>query len=410
MEKKTEALEKFLYRFAPLFYLATVVAVYIRSGKSINNFAFVHWFVTYESGYIKRGLAGTLLQVEWLASAWSIPAASIIHGLSLVILGLFFFSIVIICNKITRLGKAAFFILPVMLTSSCLEVAARYTGYLDQLVFLSIIAAACLLLRKMDYIAILLCASGMLIHESMIVFCVPLLTFFILINIFLSNPYKINSAENRRIAMLLFALVLLLLCLLVLQSYWISVENITRYLTLIYKRNGFWGGPGNMVDVFSKSFIDWHASESPYFLQRVFNPYGFISTVIPLCFANTTLYFLIRDRCEYAAIFCLLASLICMTPVLLFLVAWDYDRIWSYPVILGFIFIWLVAQKMTAVELPRTSAIGLSVSGLLLTLFYVSLPMYLDNVDLVMRWIIFSPIIFMSLCGVFLSFRQERAI
>lgn len=396
-----------MYRFAPLFYLATVIAVYIRSGKSINNFAFAHWFVTYENGYIKRGLAGTLLQVEWLAATLAIPAASIIHSLSLAILALFFLSIVVIGSKITRLGITAFMIMPVALTSACLAVAARYTGYLDQLVFLSIIAAAFLLLRKLDYFAIVLCGLGMLIHESMIVFCVPLLAFFILINTFLSDPYTINSAANKRIAILLVTLVLLLCCLLVLQSYWISVDSITGYLTLIYKRNGFWGGPGNMVDVFSKSFVDWHASESPYFFQRAFSAYGFFSTVLPLLFINTSLYFLLRSRYEQAAVFCLLASLICLTPVLLFLVAWDYDRIWSYPVILCIIFIWLVAQNMAPVELSRTNAIWLSTSGLLLTVFYVSLPMYLDNVDLIMRWIIFSPIIFISFCAVFLSFRQD---
>jgi hypothetical protein len=409
VEKKTEVLERFLYRFAPLFYLVTVIAVYIRSGKSINNFAFVHWFVTYENGYIKRGLAGTLLQVEWLAAALAIPAADIVHCVSLIVLGVFYLSIVVICSKISRLGKTTFIILPVVLTSASLAVVTRYTGYLDHLVFLLIIAAAFLLMHKLDYFAILLCGLGMLIHESMIVFCVPLLVFFILINTFLSGQYKIVSTDNKRTALLLLAMVLLLLCLLILQSYWISIDGITNYLTLIYKRNGFWGGPGNMVDVFSKSFVDWYASESPYFLQRVFSVYGFISTVIPVLFINTTLYFLIRSRYEYATVFYLLASLTCLTPVLLFLVAWDYDRIWSYPVILCIIFIWLVSNKVETAELPRTHAKWLSTSGLFLTLLYVSLPLYLDNVDLIMRWVIFSPILFMSFCGVLISFRQEAA-
>ena len=152
-------------------------ATVLRSWRTPNDFAEAHWLLTYEFGFIKRGLPGQVL--SWFSDAFTLPVTEgLIAGVSLLFSALCLLGLLAIAWRMVQRSHYSANIILICLVFLCspfIVIMSHVNGYYDHIViFLGLISLALVHKGKL-LTAALVCCISMLIHENTLLLTYPAL-------------------------------------------------------------------------------------------------------------------------------------------------------------------------------------------------------------------------------------------
>jgi len=393
----------FLY-LSQVIYVITAASIFFFTYRRSNRYAWSHWLTTYDAGFIKRGLVGALVQVGKLAVYFGVPVVSVIDIFATAILVSLYVTVISICWRIATLSSAGRVLCPFFLTLPLLWVSAFYNGYYDQIVYLFMTGIVFFLLKKKYFVIGLLAAIAILVHESSVFFYFPLLLYWISLQVFLGEKGALLGLCRNPAWWWAVVLPLVVFSILVAyQSWWLSVEGATTYIENIVSRYPeLFRGSDAYIRTFLTPFPEWFDSESPAFFSRLFSLYGFLAAGLPLFLLMTTIYLGLANM-KNALIFCGCSFFLILVPTLLFMVAWDTDRIWTYPVFLALLFIWMLLEMEIEIVFLKATGFVISIVGFLLVVFMIVAMLQINKIIMIRGLLVFSPILILSGANIFLD-------
>ncbi len=323
----------------------------LRGLRRPNDWAEAHWLISYDFGPIKRGLSGTLLKP--LLAAAPAQAAVTITIVSFVITGVLYIVLLALCWSILRrceFSTNAVVVVAAFFTSPFVVMSGHLNGYSDGQIILLSIAAIALALRGRMWPAALFLTAGLLIHETIFVIGLPTVIWAALLR---------SRDERGRVAWGSLAPFLLPVVafgvLFLYQSFVINAAGLEGALITHLKGFPFIEYDQEVIvpRSFAKSFVAHFLAQSPRAWGRVFDP-ALIVAVLPtvivlLLFTREALRAGQAPRGLRST-----AILLPFLPLSLHLIAWDTARIWTCPVVVGLLVVWIACQ---AAEPRRLAAL-----------------------------------------------------
>ena len=328
-----------LERWTRLALVAWAMAVTMaRAVRYPNDFAEAHWLLDYRFGFIRRGLAGTLLSLAssiGLAShsERAVAAASVMALVAFVLLILWAASRVVSSDADPGILFAA---AAIFATSPFVVMTAHFMGYLDHLFLAAAFAAAWLARSGRLWPAAVVAACGVLVHESFVLVGLPLVL------LGASVRPEAGAGARRRAAWPTLALPLLAAAALwASEMFLLDRAALRGQLEARLSSFPFVGGDMNLFVpewLTTGTLAAWR--EQRHALWRHLSDPNLLRLMVP----SATLLVLAaaavsppgsRGRRGLAVAAAALA------PLLLHAVAWDTARIWTYTILAGFGGVWL---------------------------------------------------------------------
>jgi hypothetical protein len=362
----------------------------LRGLRRPNDWAEAQWLISYDFGFLKRALPGTLLE-PFVAGQPASRIETVLSVLSFVILGIFSVVVLKLSFDILRANHystESIFAIAVFLTSPFVVMSGHLNGYFDSLIIMLSCLAILLVLRGHAWAAAGLLTVGLFVHETILVIGFPT----VLWAAWLYQWSELNNSRDlgqkvKTIARFLipFALPLLIFVLLSVYQARLPDSGATSQLLATYlAKFGFIlnGQHIGVAESYVTSFGQYLASESPHFLERVFNP-GFIALILPgllllLVFARNIL----RARSVSPALIVTALIIPCL-PLSLHLIAWDTSRIFTYPLIVAFLIIWTASRFLPVLHSTENHPVlfGLSSIVVIISTLLLRTPLMDHEVD-----------------------------
>ena len=357
-------------------FLILLYTLVFNVGKTLrfpNDWAESHWLMDYRFGFIKRGLAGEIF-------GWLFPKTELsITILSAIILFALYFLFLLISGKEIfkkefEVKKILFYLL--FFSSQYIVFSAHLIGYLDHLVLLFTILTVFLIRKKQIFIASLVAAFSVLIHEISFLILMPISVFTLIISQISSEGFSLKlvvKKENVFQTLQFFSLPLFALLSIFLLHDGESLQHAKVFNYL--KQNSFIEeNPADSVaSGFTKSFSYQWEAQSPHFFQRVFVSTCAIFYGIPML-AMTLFIFNFFDFKKNLYLFLLLIA-VCFCPLLLHAIAYDTYRIWTFPFVMLFLIFWI----LQIYQLPKNEKSPLNIFELFLFTISIIFTLFIPN-------------------------------
>lgn len=338
-----------------------------------NDWAESHWLMDYRFGFIKRGLAGEIFD-------WFFPKTELnITILSAIILFALYFLFLLISGKEIfkkdfEVKKILFYLL--FFSSQYIIFSAHLIGYLDHLVLLLTILAVFLIRKKKIFIASLVAAFSVLIHEISFFILMPISVFALMIFQISTEDFSLKLIVKKgNIFQILKFLCLPLLALLSIFLFHdgeslqhAKVFNYLKQYSFIEENPA-----DSVASGFTKSFSYQWEAQSPHFFQRVFVSTCTIFYGIPML-AMTLFIFKFFDFKKKLDLFFLLIA-VCFCPLLLHAIAYDTYRIWTFPFVMLFLVFWILKMY----QFPKNEKSSLNIFELFLFAISIIFTFFIPN-------------------------------
>lgn len=335
----------------PLYISGLICAFFstlLRAFRWPSDWAEAHWLISYQFGFIKRGLPGTLISPV----TGTPDAETAIRLVSASILFIFCVAVFWICLRSISRSKYSpdsVLVVLVFFTSSYIVMSAHVIGYFDQIIILISIGSCWLVLSDRIWSATVLISTGILVHETIFFVGYPSVLFLAI---------SIQSEDNhatttkillttfiRRYRSIVFVPLLFLVAILVFQSVFLNTAEIGMQIASHLESYDFISENRHVYVAYAltASFSKQLMNQSQYFIRRLLNVEFLIMIVIPL----SLIYFFCWKRVSknrHRQVIRLLMFLVVVFPLILHTVAWDTSRIWTYPLIIGLIGMWSVCE------------------------------------------------------------------
>lgn len=324
---------------ATLLYLHTIS----RSLRSPGHYAATHWLLSWEFGFVKRGLPGELARplfagkgpaeieqiLAWLGAAAFFAASGVLLWASHRLLR----------RWLVQGGEPALAALvAVFLSSPFVVMTAHLVGYYDHFLVIATFAGIALVRRGALVTAAALSAAMLLVHELWCLFGLPIVV-FALVDRSVDDGELSGSALARRLlgrGALLLAPTLLLLVAISLDRAALSPATLDAIRDRIA---GYRVVPERFLDVFGlyhlrNGFLDAFARERAFFWRRLLDP-ELLRLALPsaaLLLVGASGRLVAAGRRALVAPLVLLAA----SPLALHAVAWDEVRNESLVIFHGF--------------------------------------------------------------------------
>ncbi len=389
-----------------------------RAYRVPNDWAEAHWLIGYQSGFIKRGLVGTLLQPFLRRLESPAAAESVIQTCALIVSVLLAVTLLWCCVRIVRQVQRpeALWVCLVFVTSSYWVMAAHLNGYFDHILILLTIAAAAAALRGWSWLGVGLLTVGVFVHETILLLGLPLFLYVRMIQgmavrtsraagtatalsgtatalsgtpmlsplvgsgsfpasagvapdclapTSLTTPLSTSPASMltslltslaaslwARLPTTLRALlpaVFPLLAFAGIAAYHATLEdpNELKMALHLHIREFTFVEGGRSAYVphdFLTPFADFLSKQSGSFGSRISDPGSWLRTVPTVICLLTFAVTLRRTSAPSQRIPTLSMAVLAALPLSLFLIAWDLSRIWTYPIIVAFLLMWVRAE------------------------------------------------------------------
>jgi arabinofuranosyltransferase len=331
-------------------FVWTLAATLWRTHRLPNDYAEAQWLLTWEFGFVKRGLPGTLL--SWFASLTSTRVTpALIAAVALAIFGAYCVAMLLVAVRIARRSEwsaGAVIAGLVFFSSPFLVEQMDVVGYYDVLVLLIGVVSVLLVARDRPWSAAMLQGAALLVHEQSLVLGYPAVVFCTLVRHRHARPT--HRWQNW------FALLLPIAASVALAFVWhvTTTPDVIASYTAHLKQVGF---VGEMRDVWApewlfRSFTESFTAERPMFLDRLADV-RMLRVVLPsvlglFCFA------LEAFAIPIFSIEALGFAAVCLAPQAMHLVAWDTVRIWTYSSATAF----LAASICSEYIRPRRGMVG----------------------------------------------------
>jgi hypothetical protein len=318
-----------------------------------NDFAEAHWLLDYRLGFIRRGLAGDVLRRIAVPFNGSVTEGAIAAAAAIVFVAFCLALLGVVLRILRRTSWAPDAVLACLafLSSTFVVTSAHIFGYLDQAFLLLVTGAAALVLRGRVLPGAIVACLAILVHESALVVGFPA----VILAWWLKGDG--NMASRLRGAWLLLPIAIFVASGATdrMQQDPATQERLTRRLA----RAEFVRGdmhvfvPAWLAEDFSSKFEEnsRHAGE-----RLVSAPqYGRILPTLAALLAVAFLRFRLR-RAD-----AVLVAATAAAPLVLHLVAWDTDRIWTYVLANAFLALWAVAETTPPLDGERRALRALGV-------------------------------------------------
>ena len=322
--------------------VALLLAVYLvtlaRGIGTLHDWQEAHWLLSYDLGFIKRALIGT----GFAALQHALPlysTESLLHASAWVFLLAFYtlyFCIVFMLVKRAGFSLLAVAIGMLFVSSPYIVMAGDLIGYFDNIIAM-LAVLACFLVHKgrIRMVGVTL-AAGVLVHENMLLVGLPSVLVF-------AFAHKIaGSGAGGGTALLgyarhywpLAALPLLsALALYVNQEFLLDAAAARDMITARVGQYSFVQGHGRFFapNALAISFGAHLSNESPCFAMRLTDGF-FVSRIIPVQLAILAFYWCSTAAAKWKRTQFVMALSSALLPLAMHIIAFDVERIWTYPV------------------------------------------------------------------------------
>jgi hypothetical protein len=317
----------------------------LRALRWPNDWTEAHWLISYEFGFIKRALPGTLISpfVDFES------AELVIKIVSAIFLVLFILLLVWICYRVFAKQFNSVLVALLFLTSPYIVMSGHLNGYYDNIVMIISILACQLVMREKIWSASILLAIGMFVHETILLVGLPSVVFIA----FIKHVKNGKATSFRRLfegfifryKMLLAIPLLVFICIIVYQLKFMDSGIIKDSITTHLSQFKFIEGDRNfhVPSEFTTSFIWYLKNQSPEFFNRIFEKTYLVQIGLPLSVLLVTCWHRLREITVNRTIFFSLVIIIAL-PLSLHLVAWDTSRIWTYPLVVSMLALWGLSE------------------------------------------------------------------
>jgi hypothetical protein len=331
----------------------TLLVTVLRALRLPNDWAVSHWLINYyELGFIKRGLPGTLLASFRDASTPPADVLSWIYGVSLLLLLLFMATLLYLCIRLLKKHHGSILItlaILVFLTSPYVVMSAHLVGYFDNILVLLTILSCGLVMKDRVVVAAGLLSLGVMVHETLVLVGLPSVLWCACLRAAsVANPVGITTfcmeTLKKYYPLVLFPLATFIAIFanhLLWQDPLVLQQEIATYLSSF----GFVSANLQqfIATSFTVSFADYYASMSGRFWLRFFWGDFIFKTGAPVLLLLLVCWQ--RLQCMPHRWFLAgLLVLITLLPLSLHLMAWDSSRIWTYPVIVALLALWVLGE------------------------------------------------------------------
>ncbi|MBI2424296.1 MAG: hypothetical protein HYV27_15800 [Candidatus Hydrogenedentes bacterium] len=309
-----------------------------------NDWAEAHWLITYEFGFIKRGLAGTLLNL-------AVPEARLqtaILSVSVFFLAALALALVWagfrLCSR-AQWRPAMVFTVAVFLTSPYIVMSAHLIGYYDHIVILIALFACWCVLRAQPELAALLLAAGVLVHENILVIGLPCVLFAVVLRI--APPLRGVPAPPAawrtlaRYTLVAAAPIAVFLAIFIYQHYYVDNAALRPTLRAHILEYPFvqWSRHNTVSKAFTTSFFFYLKTQSPHIWERLFSLENSVQNGVTLLFLWAALAQGLRGRAYFWPLL-LFGLVLSLLPLSFHLIAWDTSRFWTLPAVAAFMAVW----------------------------------------------------------------------
>jgi len=371
--------------FLILFVLfwASIITV-LRAIRWPNDWAEAIWLISYNFGFLKRGLPGTFF----------LPFANENAELSIKIvssslLGLFCILLLWVCMQIIKNSKTSIeSILSALLflTSAYMVKSAHLIGYFDNILIIITIISCVLVTKNKIVFSSFVISIGVLIHENILVVGFPSILFIsILQHIRQENPssaFHFFLTYFSKFKLLIFMPVFVFLCVLFYQTIFLDTEELRSQLIAHLSQFEFIEDDRDIHAAIgiTHSFFDYLFEQAPHFFERIINPIYIFQMGLPisiLIFFGFRKLQLIGSRWPIFFIFVVITLL----PLSLHLIAWDTSRIWTFPFVVVLLNIWGITKTHTGIYTEKDHSLLFIILTLIVIIFqlFITTPL-MDNV------------------------------
>ena len=318
-----------------------------------NDWAEAHWLISYDFGFIKRGLPGSLL-APFLSPTPAIAEATITVVATL-LTALLCAALVGLCWSILRrcdFSADAVLAVAVFATSPFVVMTGHLNGYFDAPIILLSALAVGLAWRGRLWAAALVLTVGLLVHETILLIGLPTVVWAAWLRVG-RRPAQ-GAARIRRLAPLALPLAAFVLLFLY-QSYVIDATRLESALIAYLKTRPFIQYDQEVIvpRSFAKSFMAQFQSQSPRVWGRLFDG-GLIVAVVP----SLLVWLVFTGNAARAGAasrrLTVVGGLLPLLPLTLHLIAWDTGRIWTYPLVVALLVGWVACLAAEPVRLRAT--------------------------------------------------------
>ncbi len=331
-----------------------------------NDFAEAHWLLDYRFGFIKRGLAGSVLSLAAGTGLIS-PSARSVAVVGVAVFAAFVLLLLWAASRLVSSDAdpaALFAVAAVFASSPFVVMTAHFMGYLDHVFLAAALGAAWLARSGRLRGAAAVAACGVLVHESFVLVGLPL----VLLGAGVGPAAGTRS--RRQAAWPLLALPLLAaVALWVSETFLLDRAVLRSQLTARLSAFPFVGGDMNLFvpDWLTTGTLAAWREQRHAFWRHLSDP-----NLLQLMVPSAALLVLAaaavsppgtRSRRGLAVAAAVLA------PLLLHAVAWDTARIWTYTIAAGFGGVWLCSVDSRSAAAGRRWLLAAAVPVIVANVF-----------------------------------------
>lgn len=394
-------------RIKPRYLLIFVWILFISIAKTFrwpNDWAEAHWLISYQQGFLRRALPGTLAYpiLHFADIYWSLEAA--IKTLSTIV---YISYCILMLWIVFRIIEKSNFELPsvmiglLFISSPYIVMSGHLNGYYD--IIITIVTIFAFLLVRKGYILLssILLSTGVLVHESIIIVGFPSVIFLALIQFIsgvdnLQVP-KIIIGFIKKYKILIILPIMVFIVLVISQSILLDQGGLRGRLIYYLSQFDFIKEHRNLIvpDAMTSSFYEHWLSEKVVFIDRITKPIHIIQIGFPLAVFLYYVWLTVKNYNERVLIYCSLL-IITVLPLSLHMIAEDISRIWTYPLVVVFLGIWAIKEYKQPDEDPIGKQIIFPTIVVLIIAFFSKIPLMdglQERFSLLTRILFFSPIL-----------------
>jgi hypothetical protein len=333
-------------RCIPILVCAWTLSVTVaRALRLPNDFAEAHWLLDYRFGFMKRGLVGSVCSLLLSPLGYQMTPGIITALSALTLLG-FLAGLLVLLRRLAGPDamRAETVTMGLVFASSPLLVMAGHLfGYFDALLYVFALAAVALTLLDRPFAAAIVSIAAMLTHEGYLLTGFPLVC---LASVALVASRR-RQVQWQRHLLAHCIPVLTFVAIPVLQS--LSTDHVALRGQLEDHLNTFGFVGSRSVGVArwqTTSFLEFLYAEARGAFERLLSPAILAQIGPPLVAVLYFTFSSFRLRSSGLLSLALLGSV--GAPLALLIVAWDTERIWTYPIGSAFIAWWILAETRKA--------------------------------------------------------------
>jgi len=377
-------------------YLVCIITV-IRALRWPNDWAEAQWLISYNFGFIKRGIIGTLfLPFANRNPEFTIGILSMLLFIAMCVL------LLSISMRIIRLNDSNISSLLLSLlffTSPYLVMSAHLNGYFDNILILLTVFACVLLKKNRILFSSFVVSVGVLTHEIIFVVGFPSVVFFAMVqHIVQTKPPTARTLALgfiSRYKALVFMPVFVFLCLVLNQTFLDAtvlrsqlISHLSQFTFIECNRNIM------VPDAITNSFFDYLSDQSPKFMYRICNPIYIPHIGLALFIIILYVWRVLKDT-DFKWVIFVGFTLIVVLPLALHVIAWDTSRIWTYPLVVAFLGVWSITEAIPPHRIQEESIIFFIFTIMVIAFqIFISTPLMdgeIERFSTEMRFLLYLP-------------------